>query len=33
MAADTMEKGATHQMLIQVLPLTDPSVHTMWTNK
>lgn len=28
MAPDTMEKEATHKMLIQVLPFTDPSVHT-----
>lgn len=28
MAPDTMEKEATHQMLIQVLPFRDPFVHT-----
>lgn len=28
MAPDTMEKEATHKMLIQALPFTDPSVHT-----
>lgn len=30
MAPDTMEKEATHlfQMFTQVLPFTDPSVHT-----
>lgn len=32
MVPDTMEKEATHQMLVQVLPFTDPSVHTSEDN-